>query len=205
MLIGSRLRSLRQNMELSLRTLSEQTGFSASFLSLVENDKASPSVSSLERIAAAFGLSLAEFFQGTEEQPYQVVRARERLAYVSEWSHIVVELMAQRPAGGALFPLVLRMAPGSHTGQHPRAGLTEEFALVLEGSATLVREKGETTLEIGDSVSLSAGTARSWENRSEQPAVVLVVGHRANSWGQPQVQRPAEAGQEQDSDRENLG
>src|SRR5687768_1273094 len=62
MRLGSRLRLLRQSTGVSLRTLAEQTDFSASFLSLVENDKASPSVASIERIAAAFGLSLAEFF-----------------------------------------------------------------------------------------------------------------------------------------------
>ena len=84
MQIGPRLRGLRQTTRLSLRALAEQAGFSASFLSLVENDKVSPSVASLERIAAVFGLSLAEFFQGAEELPYQVVRRGERPAYASE-------------------------------------------------------------------------------------------------------------------------
>jgi hypothetical protein len=42
-------------MGMSLRVLGERTDFSACFLSLDENDKASPSVSSLERITAAAG------------------------------------------------------------------------------------------------------------------------------------------------------
>src|SRR2546421_1672652 len=101
--VGPRLRMLRQSMGIPLRELAERTGFSVSFLSLVENDKASPSVASLERIAAAFGLSLAEFFQGAEELPYQILRAAARQVYQSEWSQTVVELLAQRSKGGALF------------------------------------------------------------------------------------------------------
>jgi transcriptional regulator with XRE-family HTH domain len=98
--------------------MAEQKRFSVSFLSLVENDKASPSVASLERIAAAFGVSLAEFFQGTEELPYQILRAGDRPTYRREWSQTVVELVAQRSRGGALLPLGLHMAPGARAGGH---------------------------------------------------------------------------------------
>src|SRR5688500_17715980 len=168
MQLGARLRLLRQSTGRSLRTLAEQTGFSASFLSLVEKEKVSPSVASIERIAAAFGLSLAEFFQGAEELPYQVVRAGERPAYRSEWSQTVVELLAQRPTGGALFPLALRMLPGARSGTKPRAGLAEEFALLLEGEITLITPDQEVALLPGDSLSLPAGTLRVREDRSEQ-------------------------------------
>jgi transcriptional regulator with XRE-family HTH domain len=180
MRLGPRLRLLRQRLRVSLRELSEQTGFSASFLSLVENDKASPSVASLERIAAAFGLSLAEFFQENEALPYRVVRTSERQTYTSEWSKTVVEVLAQQPTGGALFPLILRMEPGARSGKRPRAALTEEFALLQEGQIVLVTPDGEEELGPGDTVTLAAGTARLWENRSSEPAILLVLGHRAN-------------------------
>src|SRR3954447_22629872 len=158
--VGPRLRMLRQSMGIPLRELAERTGFSISFLSLVEHDKASPSVASLERIAAAFGLSLAEFFQGAEELPYQVLRAGERQTYTSEWSQTVVELLAQRPRSGALFPLILRMAPGGRSGKKPRVGLAEEFVLVMEGRACLTTDEGEQELSAGDSLSLPAGVGR---------------------------------------------
>jgi transcriptional regulator with XRE-family HTH domain len=180
MRLGLRLRLLRQSSGVSLRVLSQQTGFSASFLSLVENDKASPSVASLERIAAAFGLSLAEFFAGAEELECQVVREGDRQVYTSEWSQTRVELLAQRSTGGALFPVALRMEPGARSGTKPRAALTEEFALVLEGSVTLVMHEREDELAAGDSLSLPVGVARLWENRSEQLALLLIVSHRSN-------------------------
>jgi transcriptional regulator with XRE-family HTH domain len=184
MLIGSRLRTLRQQRGLSLREVSEQTGFSASFLSLVENDKVSPSVSSMERIAAAFGLSLAEYFQHAQERPYQLVRAAERQSYSSEWSQTVVELLARQGAGGELYPLLLRLSPGARSGKQPRPSMTEEFTLVLAGDVVLSLEEGEQVLGTGDSISIAAGAARVWENRSEAEAVMLLVGKGPGVRGQ---------------------
>jgi transcriptional regulator with XRE-family HTH domain len=54
--IGAAVRRLREVRGLTLRAVADQAGFSASFLSQVENEQASPSISSMERIAAALGL-----------------------------------------------------------------------------------------------------------------------------------------------------
>lgn len=59
---------------MSLRALGEVTGFSASFLSQVENGLASPSISSMEKIAAALGVTLWQFFQVAEVPRANIVR-----------------------------------------------------------------------------------------------------------------------------------
>jgi transcriptional regulator with XRE-family HTH domain len=61
--LGKALRELRVRQHLSLRNLAGQTGFSPSFLSQVENAQSSPSLASIEKITAALGISLSEFFQ----------------------------------------------------------------------------------------------------------------------------------------------
>jgi transcriptional regulator with XRE-family HTH domain len=45
-----------------LKVLAEQTGFSVSFLSQVENGQASHSISTMEHIATALGVTLGQFF-----------------------------------------------------------------------------------------------------------------------------------------------
>lgn len=173
--IGSLLRQLRHQKRWSLREVSERTGFSASFLSLVENDKASPSVASTEKLALAFGLSLAEFFQLGQRSSYQLVRTGERQSYTSEWSQTIVEVPAQLAAGGELYPLLLRLVPGARSGKTPQPSLTEEFAMVWSGSVVLRLTEEEHVLNVGDSLSIAAGTARGWENQSAAEAVLLVV------------------------------
>jgi transcriptional regulator with XRE-family HTH domain len=173
--IGLVLRQLRYRKRWSLRKVSERTGFSASFLSLVENGKASPSVASLEKIALAFGLTLAEFFQLGQKSPYQLVRAGERQSYTSEWSHIIVEVLAQQEMGGELYPLLLRLVPGARSGTTPQPSPAEEFTVVWAGSAVLWLGEEELLLNVGDSLSIAAGTMRKWENRGETEVVLLVV------------------------------
>jgi transcriptional regulator with XRE-family HTH domain len=179
MKIGRYLRQVRQQHGMSLREVAERSGFAASFLSLVENDKASPSVASLECIAAVFNLSLAEFFQGVGQPTHFLVPAAERKSYDSEWSNTVVEILAQRPHG-ELAPMLLKLAAGARSGKAPCPSLVEEFVLVLEGRVCVILEEGEKDLGIGDSCSLAAGTPRAWVNRSDTEAVLLVVGHRTH-------------------------
>jgi transcriptional regulator with XRE-family HTH domain len=64
--VGAVVRQLREARGLTLRAVAERAGFSASFMSQVKNEQASPSISSMEQIAAALGVTLGEFFQTAE-------------------------------------------------------------------------------------------------------------------------------------------
>lgn len=65
--IGDKLRSARQEKNLSLRQLASKAEVSASLLSQIENGKANPSVRSLYSIAEALSVSVDYFFQTTEK------------------------------------------------------------------------------------------------------------------------------------------
>jgi transcriptional regulator with XRE-family HTH domain len=54
--VGEQVRLLRTQRGMSLRSLAAQTDFSPSFISQLENGQVSPSISSMERIAAALGV-----------------------------------------------------------------------------------------------------------------------------------------------------
>ena len=60
--VGATIRALRQERGLSLRDLSRLTGFSISFLSLVERGRSSLALTSLHNVANALGTSVASFF-----------------------------------------------------------------------------------------------------------------------------------------------
>jgi len=108
--IGAAVRRLREMRNLTLRAVAEQAGFSASFLSQVENEQASPSISSMERIAAALGVTLGEFFQTFEQNPARVIRADSRQTLYSGWSNTRLE-----------FPRRRRVQPAPADSDHPEA------------------------------------------------------------------------------------
>ncbi|HEX2140872.1 MAG TPA: MerR family transcriptional regulator, partial [Candidatus Limnocylindria bacterium] len=59
---GRRVRSLRLEQGLSLREAAARTGLSVSFLSAVERDASGVSVASLQRLTAAYGVTLLDLF-----------------------------------------------------------------------------------------------------------------------------------------------
>ena len=65
--VGKRLRLLRSEKGLSLRALAELSGLNFNTLSLIENAKSSPSVSTLQRLAIALDVPITTFFEVEEK------------------------------------------------------------------------------------------------------------------------------------------
>ena len=97
--IGPALKRLRESAGLSLRTLADQIGFSASFLSQAENGVVSPSINSLEKMASALGVTLADLFSVEPTTEGTVVRAHARPNFRSAWSKARID--ALMPSGGS--------------------------------------------------------------------------------------------------------
>jgi transcriptional regulator with XRE-family HTH domain len=78
-LIGSAIRARRHALGLTMQQLAQLSGLSQPFLSKVERGLAGPSLSSVDRIAEALGISAAGLF-GTmaSDQRYDLVRRAER-------------------------------------------------------------------------------------------------------------------------------
>ena len=66
-LVGKRLRMIRTNRGFSMRTLADRSGLNINTLSLIENGKTSPSVSTLQLLATALDVTLSSFF--AQESP----------------------------------------------------------------------------------------------------------------------------------------
>ena len=65
--LGAQIRAARTEQGLTLRALAKRADVSPSLLSRVENDKSTPSVSTLYAVAAALGVSLDGVFSGAED------------------------------------------------------------------------------------------------------------------------------------------
>ncbi len=63
-MLGERIRQRRKELGFSLRKLGARTGLTASFLSQVEHNQSSPSITSLQRIATALEVPVIALFDG---------------------------------------------------------------------------------------------------------------------------------------------
>jgi XRE family transcriptional regulator, regulator of sulfur utilization len=175
--VGSRIRALREAMDLSLRDLAERSGVSAPMLSQVERGTTSPTLAIAARIAAGLDLSLSQLLRLDEDGHVVVVRrgqGRKR----RRGGHRVEELTPPLPGQRADVSLH-RLGPGAVTGGADDPPIHEpgsrETAVVLEGAATLAVDGERYQLRAGDSVTFDADLPHHFENNGEQPAELLAV------------------------------
>jgi transcriptional regulator with XRE-family HTH domain len=172
--VGEIIKKRRERLRISLRTLATESGFSPSFISQVENGQASPSIASLQKIAACLDATLADFFVTNDPRPVAVVRKSERLRIESNWSKADIEALS-RGIKGDIEPILITIQPGGTSGKAPHALNDDQFVFIVFGTVVLGQENSEQTLEAGDSVTISRRSAIRWTNASDAPAQLLVI------------------------------
>ena len=153
--IGAQLKRERHLRGLRLQDVADATGLSKSLISKIENNKASPSLSTLHRVAKALNTSVSALFAMDETLDKVVHRPHERpiagkIQTMVEWDGIEAEIMVPYENGRLLEGFVFVMEPGGHSGgllQH--AG--EECGYVLEGELELTVDGRTYLLNPGDS------------------------------------------------------
>jgi XRE family transcriptional regulator, regulator of sulfur utilization len=145
-------------------------------MSQVETGKVSPSISSMEKIATAVGVTLGDFFAAaTGGEGGLVLRAADRPALSSGWSNAEVEALNVPGSMARLEALLITLRPGGRSGKHPYAHPREEFAFVVQGAVTLTLGPEEHRLRRGDTATILPGELRLWCNDARTPARVMIV------------------------------
>ena len=151
---------------------------SASFISQLENGQVSPSIGSLEKIAAALGITLKDFFATTEESDSLIIRATERPSFRSSWSQAQIAALTSMGRGRALEALMVILEPGGESAKHPAPLVYDQFAIVFSGILELTMKDQALTLRRGDAVQIPVNTPHRWANHQRRPAQVVLVSTR---------------------------
>lgn len=110
--LGPELKRVREASGISLRTLAERAGFSLSFISQLENGQVSPSIASLEQIAATLNVTLADLFATPETSEVVLVRADERPSFRSSWSRARIDSLMPAGKHQPLEAIMVTIEPG---------------------------------------------------------------------------------------------
>jgi len=195
--IGARLRDARTQRGLSLRSVAQALGVSASLVSQVETGKTQPSVSTLYAIANHLGVSLDELLGITPTSPRpqpsmfghsgaalpEVQRAADNpiiaLEHGVRWERLAVG------SGGPADAILVTYEPGASSSIEGKlmrhAGI--EYAYMLEGELTLQLEFDTYVLRAGDSLQFESARPHMFSNRGDGVAkgIWFVLGRRAPS------------------------
>jgi transcriptional regulator with XRE-family HTH domain len=131
--LGGRLRAARLLQGLSQRELAKRAGVSNAIISLIEQNRTSPSVGSLKKVLAGLPMSLADFFAGEFAPPRKVFFAADELTEIAGAGGISYRQLGRELAGRALQILHERYAPGADTGETMLRHESEEGGVVIRG------------------------------------------------------------------------
>ena len=175
--LSQRLRSLRIQRGYTLEQVSEMTGLTRGVLSKVENFRVTPSLATLSKIAQAFGVSMAELFEGLDDRPEMVVvRKDERMIVERDRpdSKIVYHALAHLRPNKIMEPFLLEVPPGEARRQK-LAHEGEEFLMVLQGKVDY--EYGDQSFQLyeGDCLYEDGTTEHTLNNPTDEVALVLCI------------------------------
>ena len=170
--LGVRIRALRQARGLTLRDVSQQAGVTESFLSQVERDVTSPSIATLQRIAHALDLSIAQLF-AEEPETGRVVRREARRTVAFPDLKSVDEFLTSNMAG-RLQVILSTIEPGGGTGAEPYThDSDEEVVVVLAGVLDLWIADERYVLREGDAITFPSRLPHWNMNHGDVPVKVL--------------------------------
>lgn len=172
--VGQRVRQLRLESGLSIRALAEASGLSANTLSLIENGKISPSVSTLHRAAHALDIPIAAFFE-TPSSRKQVVFLPGNQRPHARFEHGAVEDLSTGFASRALHPCLVTLEPHNGSGADPIAHTGYEFVYCLIGRIAYTVDDRRYLLTPGDSLLFESHLPHRWQNEDDTPAQMLLV------------------------------
>jgi len=136
--VGARLRAVRKMKGFSQRELAKRVGVTNSTISLIEQNRVSPSVGSLKKVLDGIPMGLADFFTleiETDEPEHFVYKVEEQPDLGSGGIRYFMIGSARPDRQMCIMREV--MAPGSDTGEEMLCHDGEEGGVVVQGSLEL--------------------------------------------------------------------
>ncbi len=172
--VGRCLRDLRMKHGLSIRCLAVQSGLNVNTLSLIENGRTSPSVSTLQLLASALDVPITAFFDhDTSKDNIAYQKAGERVQ--AAFAHGTISDLGAGLTFRGGQPLLVTIEPYANSGPTPIVHTGHEFVFCLEGCIAYTIKAQNYILKPGDSLVFQAHLPHCWQNASERASKSLLI------------------------------
>ena len=167
--VGKQLRAVRTAFGLSQRELAKRAGVTNGMISLIEQNRVSPSIGSLQKILAALPITLAEFFTRDMASQETVVFRSGELPNVGS-ATIEYLLVAASRRDRKMSILWETYAPDTDTGEDLLTHSGEEGGVVVEGELELTVAGRTWLLGPGDAYYFDSRLPHRFRNTGAVPA-----------------------------------
>ncbi|SFH67822.1 Cupin domain protein [Tindallia magadiensis] len=171
--VSKKIREIRKERGLTLKELSERTGFSISFLSQVERETSSIAITSLKKIADSLHVPITTFFKAYDNEHF-LVNKEDQKSFLIEGSSTEYIRLSGTFQDRALESLMVTLQPEEKHG-HLFSHQGEEFLYVLEGAVVVTIDGDDYTVYAGDSIHYPSGKPHLWTNPLEEKTRFLCI------------------------------
>lgn len=176
--IGRKVRALRQGLDVTLSDLARSAGLSVGMLSKIENGQTSPSLTTLQALAAALNVPISMFFQDFEDRrdcSYVPAGQGVRIDRRGTRAGHVYELLGHSLRSATkIEPFLITIDEGGavhDTFQHPG----HEFIYMLSGRVTYRHGDRHYDLAPGDALFFDGLAPHGPEGFADLPAKYLSI------------------------------
>jgi transcriptional regulator with XRE-family HTH domain len=170
--VGSRLRSVRLASKLSQRALAKRAGVTNSTVSLIEANRANPSIGALKRILDGVPIGLAEFFAHEAGQPKTPFYRADELMEIGK-GRISYRQVGERMTGRSLQILHERYEPGADTGKVPLVHDGEEGGIIIAGRLEVTVDGVRRILGPGDAYYFESRRPHRFRAVGPEPCILV--------------------------------
>jgi transcriptional regulator with XRE-family HTH domain len=176
---GAYLKKLRREKNYTLNDVASKTNMSVSLVSQIENNKASPSLNSLQVLLRFYGVGLSAFFNQIEKNDYLIIKNKDAETFASKSEKVTLTFLASKLQNTKNVSFKARLEPKSEIAV---ARLDddiqgERFIYVITGTVEIILNKNESyTLSTDDSIQIRSFVSCRLKNPGKRFLKLIISG-----------------------------
>ncbi len=180
--VGKRIRTFREERNVDLETLSQNTGLTVNFLERMENDEIYPTIGPLQKVARSLGVRLGTFLddQFTRDP---IISRIDQLGSVDPAMHTgrtprssyIYQALGKGKSDRNMEPFFIEIYPDKDEERKTISHQGEEFILVLKGELMVVYGRETYYLKAGETIYYNSIVPHYVGAHGDAPAQLLAV------------------------------
>lgn len=180
--VGKRIRTFREERNVDLETLSQNTGLTVNFLERMENDEIYPTIGPLQKVARSLGVRLGTFLddQFTRDP---IISRIDQLGSVDPAMHTgrpprssyIYQALGKGKSDRNMEPFFIEIYPDKDDERKTISHQGEEFILVLKGELMVVYGRETYYLKAGETIYYNSIVPHYVGAHGDDPAQLLAV------------------------------
>ncbi len=170
--VGARMKAIRKMYSLSQRELARKAGLTNSSISLIEQNRVSPSIASLKKILDAIPMSIEDFFTLELEPTRDVFYSEDEMVELGGGG-ISYRMVGSAFKNRKMQVVRERYAPGSDTGEEMLSYAAEEAGVVIRGHIEITVGKDVRILDAGEGYYFDCRVPHRFRNTGDEECEIV--------------------------------